>query len=462
MANGASSADDTESHYNLTSHATSQELLQKARSLKKSAYQNPTVMAQHPRSSSSLPAVADSPHLPTKGDVPDLPIQPPSPESNSKRPREENGDSNGASPVSKKLAVEAETNINAHTAMNNSSAGLHSPSREPLRHNVQAVEEDDESLSKPAILPVVVTGETTANDDAVAPAGLEESIERSKVMNKFTAASGRRRACATCKRRKVKCKHNLAEEEVLDEGRLEQDSNIRKPTTTAKGSKKVAKTAQPDMETLTDRDSATNQTVAQAEGVEHQEEPVEEEPPKKAKAKKKAAPKKPTAPPERTSTRNRKAPERFESLEEQKPVRASPVKKSTSRVFDPVYITTNSTSRLGKADMYHMLLEDAAWTSLSSEQQVTLISMLPTTAENQQLLARTKAGETNDTRPQAFGKSNTCFRTDVAKFQEDLRNGHLAKTWQAAAEQAVIERAAGEYDAWKAEEAELWWGQKSK
>jgi hypothetical protein len=107
-----------------------------------------------------------------------------------------------------------------------------------------------------------------------------------------------------------------------------------------------------------------------------------------------------------------------------------------------------------------MLLESPAWNSLTASQQSTLISMLPESPDNVNLLAKISAGETADTRPAAFTLANNCFRTDVAKFQEDLKNGHLAKTWQAAAEQAVVERAAGEYDGWKAEEAEAWWGQK--
>ncbi|KAH7073899.1 Asx homology domain-containing protein [Paraphoma chrysanthemicola] len=191
--------------------------------------------------------------------------------------------------------------------------------------------------------------------------------------------------------------------------------------------------------------------------------------PKKASAEK-TAPKQPAAkkvarpppPPSTRPSRNRKAPERFEDLQEAQPVKETPVRKGPSKVFDPVFITTNSTSRLGKADVYHMLLEPAAWTSLSAEQQSTLLAMLPECASNTAMLAKIKAGETEDTRPHAFTINNDCFRTDVAKFTEDLKNGHLAKTWQTAAEQAVIERAAGDYDAWKAEEAELWWGQKGK
>lgn len=202
------------------------------------------------------------------------------------------------------------------------------------------------------------------------------------------------------------------------------------------------------------------QNPLQLEGTSCFEE-VEEELPKKLRAKRKPARKKPAGLPERTSTRNRRAPERFEPFGKHQPAKASPVKKGSSKIFDPIYITTKPASRLGKADMHHMLLEDTAWTSLSAEQQAILVSMLPETVENQQLLARIKAGETENTRPRDFTLSNDCFRTDVAKFQEDLKNGHLVKAWQDAAEQAVIARAAGEYDAWKAEEAEMWWGQKS-
>jgi hypothetical protein len=189
--------------------------------------------------------------------------------------------------------------------------------------------------------------------------------------------------------------------------------------------------------------------------------------PKKTPAKpalRKPATKKPAPPPPPPSTRpsrSRKAPERFEDLTETKPLKQLPVKKGGSKVFDPTFITTNSTSRLGKADVYHMLLETSAWSSLSKEQQVTLVTMLPQSYANGNLLAKINQGETEGTRPQAFTMSNDCFRTDVAKFKQDLKNGHLAKTWQVAAEQAVIKRAAGEYDAWKAEEAESWWGQKS-
>ncbi|KAL6153794.1 hypothetical protein ACJQWK_02111 [Exserohilum turcicum] len=185
-------------------------------------------------------------------------------------------------------------------------------------------------------------------------------------------------------------------------------------------------------------------------------------PPKKAAPKKSTPQKAATPAPSRSQPpRNRRAPDHLKDFQETTPPKPLPNKKSCSKVFDPVFITTNSNSRLVKADIYHMLLEGPAWTSLSAEQQSTLISMLPPDPANQALLTKINTGETEDTRPSAFTLANDCFRTDVAKFQEDLKNGHLAKTWQAAAEQAVIERTAGEFDKWKADEAESWWGQKS-
>lgn len=73
----------------------------------------------------------------------------------------------------------------------------------------------------------------------------------------------------------------------------------------------------------------------------------------KKPARKKSAPKKTTTPtPSRSQpSRNRKAPERFEDFEE-KTAKSLPSKKGTSKVFDSVFITTNSTSRLVKADIY--------------------------------------------------------------------------------------------------------------
>ncbi|KAJ4362604.1 hypothetical protein N0V95_001409 [Ascochyta clinopodiicola] len=306
------------------------------------------------------------------------------------------------------------------------------------------------------------TQATAAPAELAAPTHISKT-ESSKAPKKSIATSRRRRACDACKSRKVKCKHTLAEDGTDENANLKKKTDSKRSTAkTPEGRKRRQRDVPDEPATFGASASNADSQGGRMEDTDDHGQEIEEEVPKKTKAKKRAVPKRAAAPPGRTSTRNRNPPERFGDPEEHPSAKATPLTKPTSKVFDPVYITTNSTSRLGKADMHRMLLSDAAWTSLSAEQQMTLVSMLPSTPEHQQLRSRIEAGETEGTRPWAFTLSNDCFRTDVAKFKEDLKNGHLAKTWQAAAEQAVMERAAGEYDAWKVEEAELWWGQKGK
>ncbi|PSN60278.1 hypothetical protein BS50DRAFT_579427 [Corynespora cassiicola Philippines] len=157
--------------------------------------------------------------------------------------------------------------------------------------------------------------------------------------------------------------------------------------------------------------------------------------------------------------RARKAPARFDTLQE--PVKQPALAPKKTKVYDPVYMTTHSTSRLRKADIYHLLLEPAAWDSLAAGQELELVSMLPRTVANESLAESIKAGVEGPTRPMELSASFDVFRTDVAKFVEDLAAGHLAKGWQQAAVQAVRERAAGHFDSWKAQESEAWWGQKA-
>ncbi|KAF2129018.1 hypothetical protein P153DRAFT_386212 [Dothidotthia symphoricarpi CBS 119687] len=180
------------------------------------------------------------------------------------------------------------------------------------------------------------------------------------------------------------------------------------------------------------------------------------------------APKKPVPPPP-SSTRPTRTCNPPSRLNPAPPAAAKPAPKPpSSKVFDPVYITTHPTSRLVKADTYHLLLSPLAWSALTAAQRTRLVSMLPPSGANRALLDRLSAGEDGDgdgdgeedTRPAALTVNNDCFRTDVAKFQADLENGHLGKTWQGAAERAVRERAGGEFDAWKEGEGERWWGQK--
>ncbi|OAG01599.1 uncharacterized protein CC84DRAFT_203345 [Paraphaeosphaeria sporulosa] len=162
----------------------------------------------------------------------------------------------------------------------------------------------------------------------------------------------------------------------------------------------------------------------------------------------------------RSSGRARKAPERFENLASPPKPATTTARKPGGRVFEPVYITTNANSRLKKIDLFHMLLKANAWTCLTSEQKLDILALLPLNPINVKLANDLRAGTAaEDARPREVSLNFNLFRTDVAKFKEDLSNGHLGKTWQASAEQAIKDRAAGAFDDWKEQEAELWWGQ---
>lgn len=76
-------------------------------------------------------------------------------------------------------------------------------------------------------------------------------------------------------------------------------------------------------------------------------------PPKKAAPKKSTPQKAATPAPSRSQPpRNRRAPDHLKDFQETTPPKPLPNKKSCSKVFDPVFITTNSNSRLVKADIY--------------------------------------------------------------------------------------------------------------
>ncbi|CAI6333636.1 unnamed protein product [Periconia digitata] len=167
-------------------------------------------------------------------------------------------------------------------------------------------------------------------------------------------------------------------------------------------------------------------------------------------------------------SRVRKAPVRFAEESVSTPPKKSRgtavPRKPRSKVFDPEYVTTNPKSRITKTDLYHLLMEPSAWNNLTAPQHQRVMSLLPPSASFHPVSSSSSASGSGDTplfpRPEILGSCSDMFRTDVAKFQEELEAGQLTKTWQASATQAILDRAEGKFDVWKAAEAELWWGQK--
>lgn len=106
------------------------------------------------------------------------------------------------------------------------------------------------------------------------------------------------------------------------------------------------------------------------------------------------------------------------------------------------------------------MLDPTAWNVLGAKDQAELIALLPGTQANCGLLAKISDGAAGVERPANLNGNCAAFRTDVKKWQDDLGEGYLTKTWQESAEKAMKARSAGDFDTWKEEEGERWWGQK--
>ena len=149
-----------------------------------------------------------------------------------------------------------------------------------------------------------------------------------------------------------------AKVEPVDEDQLANSEPEEKKPAPRKGRSKAAVKAEPEDDEQDDAAEAkpapkkgkAKAVAPKADSAELEDKkPAPKKPaPKKAAAKKPA----PAATPSSRPSRNRKAPERFEEFEEKPTPKAAPTKKGSSKVFDPIYITTNSSSRLVKADIY--------------------------------------------------------------------------------------------------------------
>ena len=98
------------------------------------------------------------------------------------------------------------------------------------------------------------------------------------------------------------------------------------------------------------------------------------------------------------------------------------------------------------------LAKPESWTTLTTEEKSTIRSLLPETTPFNA-----------DGSPSAdFLHHNTDWRNGIRQFQEDVAAGRMEPKWQAQAAQAMEERAAGNYDEFKEQQYEAFWGQKQE
>lgn len=120
-------------------------------------------------------------------------------------------------------------------------------------------------------------------------------------------------------------------------------------------------------------------------------------------------------------------------------------------------MTISNCSRIDLLFAVQALLTDPrAWDFLSAEEKASVTAGLPGHVN----VETDEAGDPSI--PAAFLKYDNDWRNGLRLFQEDLGAGRLKPAWLKEAAEAMEARARGDYDKWKDEQYESFWGQKQK
>ena len=120
---------------------------------------------------------------------------------------------------------------------------------------------------------------------------------------------------------------------------------------------------------------------------------------------------------------------------------------------DPSWLTTNEKSPLAHEDLYGELSNPKTYEHLTKEDWEDLREVLP---------PNVPVSSDGYSIPIDFFKYDADFRRGIREFQEDLSTGRLDPGWQEAAGEAMEERARGDFDSYKENQFEEFWGQKQK
>ena len=137
---------------------------------------------------------------------------------------------------------------------------------------------------------------------------------------------------------------------------------------------------------------------------------------------------------------------------------AAPVKRNAGRSAkvnrsDPEWLVTNEKSPLADEDLHAEFSDPKTYENFTKtdweELRETLPPNVPSNPDGYSI-------------PMTFFKYDPDFRRGIREFQEDLASGRLDPEWQADAAHAMEERARGQFDSFKEDQFEAFWGQKQK
>lgn len=137
---------------------------------------------------------------------------------------------------------------------------------------------------------------------------------------------------------------------------------------------------------------------------------------------------------------------------------ATPVKRNARRSAkvdrsDPEWLVTNENSPLANEDLHAEFSDPKTYENFTKSDWEDLRETLP---------PNVPCNPDGYSIPMTFFKYDPDFRRGIREFQEDLGSGRLDPEWQADAALAMEERARGDFDSYKENEFEAFWGQKQK
>ena len=120
---------------------------------------------------------------------------------------------------------------------------------------------------------------------------------------------------------------------------------------------------------------------------------------------------------------------------------------------DPEWLVTNEKSPLVDEDLHAEFSNPRTYENFTKSDWEDLRETLP---------SNVPVNPDGYSIPMTFFKYDPDFRRGIREFQEDLGSGRLDPKWQADAAQAMEDRARGEFDEYKENKFEEFWGQKQK
>ncbi|GAB1217259.1 hypothetical protein ATERTT37_006495 [Aspergillus terreus] len=130
--------------------------------------------------------------------------------------------------------------------------------------------------------------------------------------------------------------------------------------------------------------------------------------------------------------------------------------------FEEHMLMTSPNSQLVDLDLVKLLARPEAWDCLEEAEKQEILNLLPEDVHPSLHPSPDDPDAKIPPLPQTFLRYSNNWRDGVRQFQLDLQLGRYDPEWLRQAEEASQQRAAGNFDKFKEQEFEEFWGQKQK